>query len=103
MHIIIAKERAHFPVQTAILQLIHADNLIIALEKKIQNEEHQQKNHKYLRREFSYSKFQQAVTLPDDVEKEKISAKMSNEVQTIDSPKKEPAPVVDTSRMIDIQ
>lgn len=85
------------------IKLDNDNNLIIALEKKTQNEERQKKNHKYLRREFSYSKFQQAFTLPDDVEKDKITAKMNDGVLTIDIPKKEPAPVVDTSRMIDIQ
>lgn len=85
------------------IKLDQDNNLIIALEKKTQKENHDQKNHKYLRREFSYSKFQQAFTLPDDVEKDKITAKMNDGVLTIDIPKKEPAPVVDTSRMIDIQ
>ena len=85
------------------IKLDNDNNLIIALEKKTQTEEHDKKTNKYLRREFSYSKFQQAFTLPDDVEKEKITAKMTDGVLTIDIPKQEPAPVVDTSRMIDIQ
>ena len=85
------------------IKLDNDNNLIIALEKKTQTEDHDKKNHKYLRREFSYSKFQQAFTLPDDVEKDKITAKMNDGVLTIDIPKKEPAPVVDTGRMIDIQ
>ena len=85
------------------IKLDNDNNLIIALEKKNKNEEHDKKTNKYLRREFSYSKFQQAFTLPDDVEKDKITAKMTDGVLTIDIPKKEPAPVVDTSRMIDIQ
>lgn len=86
-----------------LIKLDNDNNLIIALEKKTQNEDHEKKGHKYLRREFSYSKFQQAFTLPDDVEKDKITAKMNDGVLTIDIQKKEPTPVVDTSRMIDIQ
>ena len=85
------------------IKLDNDNNLIIALEKKTQTEDHEKKNHKYLRREFSYSKFQQAFTLPEDVEKDKITAKMNDGVLTIDIPKKEPTPVIDTSRMIDIQ
>ena len=85
------------------IKLDNDNNLIIALEKKTQTENHDKKTNKYLRREFSYSKFQQAFTLPDDVEKDKITAKMTDGVLTIDIPKKEPAPVIDTSRMIDIQ
>ena len=85
------------------IKLDNDNNLIIALEKKNKTEEHDNKNHKYLRREFSYSKFQQAFTLPDDVEKNKITARMNDGVLAINIPKKEPATVVDTSRMIDIQ
>ena len=44
----------------------------------------------YLRREFSYSKFEQALILPEDVVKEKISANASNGVLTIDLPKRTP-------------
>jgi len=83
------------------------NNLVISLEKKTDTKEGEtkaeRKNHKYLRREFSYSKYQQTFTLPDDVDKDKISAKMNDGVLSIDIPKKEPAPVVDTSRQIDIQ
>ena len=43
---------------------------------------------KYLRREFSYSRFQQIMVLPENVEKDKIDAKVENGVLTIDLPKK---------------
>lgn len=54
----------------------------------------------YLRREFSYSKYEQTLILPDDVEKEQISAKVDNGVLTIDLPKtvaaqKKPARQID--------
>ena len=39
---------------------------------------------------FSYSKFEQALILPEDVVKEKISANASNGVLTIDLPKRTP-------------
>ena len=41
----------------------------------------------YLRREFAYSKFEQTLILPDDVDKEKISAKVSDGVLTVVLPK----------------
>ena len=69
------------------IKLDNDNNLIIALEKKTQNENHDKMTNKYLRREFSYSKFQQAFTLLDDVEKDKITAKMNDGVLTIDTPK----------------
>ena len=53
------------------------NELVISMEKKSENQEEDKENKKYLRREFSYTKFQQALILPDDVEKENISASVS--------------------------
>ena len=68
---------------------VHIDeenNLVISMEKKTENKE-EKKEGRYLRREFSYSKFQQTMILPDDVDKEKISAQVENGVLNIDLPK----------------
>ena len=62
------------------------NNLVISMEKKCEKKD-EQKEHRYLRREFSYSKFQQTMILPDDVDKEQISAVVENGVLTIDLPK----------------
>ena len=62
------------------------NQLVISMEKK--NETKSSDNSKYLRREFSYSKFQQTLVLPDDVEKEHINASVNDGVLTIDLPKK---------------
>ena len=43
-------------------------NLIIKMEQKEEKKE-EDKNTRYLRREFSYSKFEQTLILPDDVQK----------------------------------
>ena len=54
---------------------VHLDeenNLVISMEKKIENKDENKKKGHYLRREFSYSKFQQTMVLPDNVDKEKI-------------------------------
>ena len=40
-----------------------------------------------MRREFSYSKFEQTMILPDDVDKEKIGAAVENGVLDITLPK----------------
>jgi HSP20 family protein len=60
-------------------------NLVISMEKKSKNEE--KKNNRYLRREFSYSKFQQTIVLSDNVNKDNISAQVENGVLTIGIPK----------------
>ncbi len=41
----------------------------------------------YLRREFSYTKYEQTLILPDDVDKQKISANVADGVLTIVLPK----------------
>ena len=66
---------------------IDADgNLHIKMEKKNEKKDEDKKEH-YLRREFSYTKFEQTLLLPDDVYKEKIAANVSDGVLTIDLPK----------------
>ncbi len=61
-------------------------DLSIKMESKKENREEEKKAH-YLRREFAYSKFEQTLILPDDVDKEKISAKVSDGVLTVILPK----------------
>jgi len=61
-------------------------NLIIKMESKQEHKE-EDKNTRYLRREFSYSKFEQTLILPDDVKKEDIKAHVDNGVLTVELPK----------------
>ena len=83
---------------------VHIDengNLAIEMEKKVENKENDKKGH-YLRREFSYSKFQQTMVLPDDVERDKISAKVENGVLNVRIPKVEKK-AAETKRSIEIE
>ena len=75
-------------------------NLHVAIENKFEHKEEDKKEH-YLRREFSYTNYQQAYTLPEDVDKNSISAKVEDGILTIVLPKikKEEVKV---SRHIDI-
>jgi HSP20 family protein len=61
-------------------------NLIIKMEKKQENKE-EDKSARYLRREFSYSKFEQTLLLPYDVKREDIKAKVEHGVLTVELPK----------------
>ena len=61
-------------------------NLIIKMEQK-QEQKDEDKSTRYLRREFSYTKFEQTLILPDDVQKDQISAKVEHGVLTVQLPK----------------
>ena len=63
-------------------------NLHIHMESKDEKKDEDKKSH-YLRREFSYSKFEQTLLLPDDVDKDKIEAKVNDGVLTVNLPKTE--------------
>lgn len=62
-------------------------NLMVKMENKLEHKEEDKKQH-YLRREFSYANYEQSYVLPDDVDKEKISAKVTDGVLKIELPKK---------------
>jgi len=65
---------------------VHLDeegDLVIKMEKK----ENEEKKGHFLRREFSYTKFQQTMLLPDDTDREAISAKVENGVLSVNLPK----------------
>ena len=63
-------------------------NLTIAIENK-QEHKHKDSHRHYLRREFSYSNYEQNYVLPDDVVRDKISAKVEDGILTITMPKTE--------------
>lgn len=64
----------------------HEGNLVIKMENKHESKE-EDKKARYLRREFSYTKFEQTLILPEDVNKDKIGAKVSDGVLTVTLPK----------------
>jgi len=63
-------------------------NLSIAIENKMEHKEEDKKQH-YLRREFSYTNYQQNYSLPEDVVKDNISARVENGILTVTLPKQE--------------
>ena len=76
-------------------------NLNVAIENKMEHKEEDKKQH-YLRREFSYSNYQQTYVLPDDIVKDNIAAKVDNGVLTITMPKVTKDEVKKIQRQIDI-
>ena len=85
------------------IHLSEDNELVISMEKKNETKEENNNNRKYLRREFSYSKFQQTMILPDDVDKEKISAQVENGVLNIDLPKFSEQEKEKAKRFIDVK
>ena len=67
------------------LEMVDDNHLLLSMEKKTENKE--EKESRYLRREFSYVNFRQRIFIPDDVNRDKIEAKMKDGVLAIDIPK----------------
>ena len=95
---------------------VHVDengNLVIAMEKKCECKDKEEckekeckekdKKSRYLRREFSYTKFQQTLLLPEDVVKDTIQASMSDGVLSIELPRKAPTPKEKITKVIEIK
>ena len=61
-------------------------DLHIKMESKKEHTDDNKKAH-YLRREFAYSKFEQTLILPDDVDRNNISARVADGVLTVTLPK----------------
>ena len=81
-------------------------NLVVKIENKSEQEDKAnadgEKTHHYLRREFSYSSYEQAYTLPENVDKERISAKVEDGILTIELPKLTPEQEKKVDRVIEI-
>lgn len=68
------------------INLDEEGNLNVKMEQKFEHKNEDKKEH-YLRREFSYSNYEQSYVLPDDVDKENISAKVTDGILHIELPK----------------
>ncbi|WP_274957633.1 Hsp20/alpha crystallin family protein [Millionella massiliensis] len=78
------------------------NQLVVTMDKSSENNAEKEEG-RYLRREFYYSHFQQSMILPDNIDKEKIAAKVEHGVLTIDIPKRKEEEVVPASKEIEIR
>ena len=62
------------------------NNLVIEMQTKEEKKEDKEKRH-FLRREFSTTQFKQMLTLPENVKKDAIGAKVENGILTVTLPK----------------
>lgn len=63
---------------------VEEGRLVISSEKEIENNEEKEN---YTRREFSYSKFQRAFTLPKNIDSKHISGSYLNGILSVEIPK----------------
>ncbi len=90
-------------------------NLVIEMEKKececnddscgcgCQEEKKEKKDFKFLRKEFSYAKFNQTILLPDNADKEKIEAHVNNGILKVTIPKLEKPKIEEGKREIEVK
>ena len=79
------------------------ENLVIEIEKKAEKTQENKEQSRYLRREFSYTKFHQTLLLPEDVNREAIAATVENGVLTVALPKFLPEEQKREAKQITIQ
>jgi HSP20 family protein len=83
-------------------------NLVIEMDKKDccckeKDPDAEKKECRYLRKEFSFSKFSQTLILPDNADKEGISAHVNNGILYVMIPKTTKEKVEDEKRVIEVK
>jgi len=76
--------------------------LNVSIENKMEHKDEDKHEH-YLRREFSYSNYQQCYTLPEDADREKISAKVADGILEVEIPKLTPKEEAKTTKNIEVK
>ncbi len=78
---------------------IDKDNHLVVTVERRQEEGERDKKWRFLRREFSYSQFQQTLILPDNVETDAIEACQCNGVLTVTIPKRQSPAMVERKKI----
>ncbi len=77
-------------------------NLCVKMENKMEHKTEDKHEH-YIRREFSYSNYEQTYVLPDNVNKEAIEAKVDDGVLKIKMPKLTPKEEAKVQKCIEVK
>jgi len=83
------------------VQVNDNNTMVVSVEKSAKNEDKDGK--KYLRRDFSYTNFTQTFTLPDNIDKKSIVAKVDNGMLIVDLPKMKEEQKKESCRFIEIK
>lgn len=83
------------------VQVNDNNTMVVSVEKSTKNEDKDGK--KYLRRDFSYTNFTQTFTLPDNIDKKSIVAKVDNGMLIVDLPKMKEEQKKESCRFIEIK
>ncbi len=83
-------------------------NLVVELEKKNccckdKEDAKEKKECKYLRKEFSYSRFSQTLLLPDNADKDGIEARVENGILYVDVPKLQKPKAEEERKIIEVK
>ena len=83
-------------------------NLVVEMEKtdcgcKDKEKDGEKKDCRYLRKEFSYSRFSQTLILPDNADTDAIDATVRNGILYVDIPKAVKEKVEDEKRVIEVK
>ena len=78
------------------------DHLVVSVEKKNEKKE-EDKSSKFLRREFNYTRFEQALLLPENVDREAITAQVCSGVLHVVLPKLADVPAKEPTIVIEIE
>ncbi len=78
---------------------VDKDNHLVVTVEQRQEESERDKKCRFLRREFSYSQFQQTLILPDNVNTEAIEACQCNGVLTVTIPKRQSPATVEKKKI----
>ena len=77
-------------------------NLVIEMERKCEDKECR-KEGKYLRKEFTCSKFHQTLALPENADRDAIEAEVKNGVLLVTIPKLQNAKLENEKRIIEVK